>query len=52
MYKDLINLGSYYKEKYNNSDYDYFIFGGIKPLAPTTINRRKEKACQLSGIKK
>ena len=25
-------------------NYDYFIFGGIKPLAPTTIDRHKKKA--------
>lgn len=52
MYKDLIYLKRLYENKYKKIDYDYFIFGGIKPLAPTSINRRKAKACQLSGIKK
>lgn len=52
MYKNLIDLEFYYNKKYNKTNYDYFIFGGIKPLAPTSINRRKEKACLLAGIKK
>lgn len=42
---DLLQLKKYYCKKYNDYNYDYFIFGGKKPLAPTTINRYKEKAC-------
>lgn len=49
--KDLLNLKKYYIKKYNLIDFDYFIFGGIKPLAPTTINRYKIKACQKANIK-
>ena len=30
--------------------FDYFIFGGSKPLAPTTINRYKIKACKKSNL--
>lgn len=52
LYFNLLKLKKYYQNKYNNYNYDYFIFGGMKPLSPTSINRRKEKACQLSGIKK
>lgn len=29
---------------------DYFIFGGIKPLSPTTIDRYKIKACKTSNL--
>lgn len=29
-----------------------FIFGGIKPLAPTTIGRKKNKYCDLANVKK
>ena len=36
---------------YNKSNFDYFIFGGIKPLAPTTINRYKVKACQKANLR-
>lgn len=52
LYKELINLKNEYDKKYNYKNYDYFIFGGIKPLSPTSINRRKEKACKLANIKK
>ncbi len=30
---------------------DYYIFGGIKPLAPTTIDRYKLKACNKANLK-
>ena len=39
-----------YFKKYGNS-IDYFIFGGLKPLAPTTIDRYKIKACNKAKIK-
>lgn len=48
--KDLLNLKNIYKEKYSLSD-DLFIFGGIKPLSPTTINRRKIKACEKANLR-
>ena len=38
--------------KYNSENYDYFIFGGLKSLAPTTINRYKEKACIKANLRK
>ena len=44
-----------YKEECKNivcfSD-DWYIFGGIKPLAPSTIGRRLKKYCELAGVKK
>jgi len=51
LYKDLIKLKQYYIEKYKDENYDYFIFGGIKPLAPTTINRHKIKACNKAELR-
>lgn len=48
---DLDNLKKYYEEKYKNINCDYFIFGGIKPLAPTTINRKKIIACKKANIR-
>lgn len=48
---NLLKLKKYYIKKYNNTNYDYFIFGGIKPLAPTTINRYKIKACEKANLK-
>lgn len=37
-------LKKYYVKKYGCFSVDYFIFGGPKPLAPTTIDRHKKKA--------
>lgn len=45
--KDLLNLKNIYKD-FND---DFFIFGGKKPLAPTTINRRKLKACKKANLR-
>ena len=48
--KDLLVLKKYYLERFKE-DQDFFIFGGIKPLSPTTINRHKFKACNLANIR-
>lgn len=48
---DLLKLKNYYQKKYNDYNYDYFIFGGKKPLSPTTITNHKNKACDLANIK-
>lgn len=48
--KDLENLKNIYKSKYDFTE-DFFIFGGIKPLSPSTINRRKKLACEKANIR-
>ena len=48
---DLLSLKKYYEKVYNKSNFDYFVFGGIKPLSPTTINRYKIKACERANIR-
>lgn len=45
--KDLLDLKKYY----NGWNQDYFIFGGSKPLAPTTVNRYKFKACKKANLR-
>lgn len=45
--KDIQDLKRYY----NGWNLDYFIFGGSKPLAPTTINRHKKRACQKANLR-
>lgn len=45
--KDILDL----KKEYVGCNSDYFIFGGSKPLAPTTINRYKLKACQRANLR-
>jgi len=39
-----------YLKKYGYG-FDYFIFGGNKPLSPTTIDRHKLNACNKSNLK-
>lgn len=38
------------KKFYGNNNFDYFIFGGSKPLAPTTIDRYKKNACIKANL--
>ena len=47
---DLLNLKKIYQKKYNYFNDNFYIFGGIKPLASTTINRYKLKACEKAKI--
>lgn len=39
-----------YYLKYCGSVFDYFIFGGKKPLSPTSCNRYKHNACLKTGM--
>ena len=48
---DLLKLKKIYLKKYRKFDDNFYIFGGIKPLAPTTINRYKINACNKCGLK-
>lgn len=45
--RDILDL----KSKYDGWNLDYFIFGGSKPLAPTTVNRYKLMACQKANLR-
>ena len=45
--KDLLEL----KKCYKGCNDDYFIFGGIKPLSPSTINRYKKRACIKANLR-
>lgn len=49
--KELLKLQKSYIKKYGNTNYDYFVFGGLKPLAPTSIDRYKAKACMERNIR-
>lgn len=40
-----------YVKKYSDCNCDYFIFGGMKPLAPTTIDRHKKDAYKKANLK-
>lgn len=47
----LFILKCYYIKIYGNDSNDYFIFGGKKPLSPTTLKRYKHKACVNSNVR-
>lgn len=49
--KDLLKLKKYYIKKYGFYNYDYFVFGGIKPLAPTSVDRYKKRACEKANLR-
>lgn len=46
----LLVLKCMYVKKYCDEGYDYFIFGGKKPLSPTSITRYKHNACKKMNI--
>lgn len=47
---DLLNLSIIYKKKYDNFNDEFYLFGGIKPLSSTTINRKKINACKKANL--
>lgn len=46
----IYHLKSYYIKKYGNTETDYFIFGGVKPLSSTTADRYKKEACKKAKL--
>ena len=52
---ELINklnlLKKYYQQCVDFND-NWFIFGGLNPLAPSTIGRKKNKYCDIAKVKK
>lgn len=46
----LLELKEYYKNTIGFSN-DWFIFGGIKPLSTTTVERKKNHYCKVSDVK-
>ena len=40
------------EKKYTNFTNDWFVFGDILPLATTTIQKRRDKLVELSGVKR
>lgn len=49
--KKLTHLKQYYKQ-FDEFNDNWYIFGGKSPLAPTTVERKKNKWCELANIKK
>ena len=44
-------LKKYYFKVYGSFNNDYFIFGGLKPLSTTTLDRYKSKACSKAHLR-
>ena len=44
-------LKKLYKKQFGYFDIDFYIFGGAKSLAPTTIERYKNNACKKANVK-
>lgn len=49
---ELKKLKEYYITKYGFFNNNFYVFGGIKPLSPSTIERKKNKYCDLAHIKR
>lgn len=47
----LKRLQKYYNKKYNNFNNKFYVFGGIQPLACTTIRRKKNEYCKMARVK-
>lgn len=48
---ELNNLQEHYITNFGYFKNNFYIFGGIKPLAPTTIERKKNNYCSIANIK-
>ena len=48
---EIKQLSEYYNTKFNDFNNNFYIFGGVKPLSPTTIDRRKNKYCDIANVK-
>lgn len=49
--KSIYKLKKYYIKLYDCDVFDYYVFGGKKPLSPTSVNRFKNKACLKMNIR-
>lgn len=49
---ELKKLIKYYNKNYNNFNENFFLFGGDKPIAPTTLERKKNEYCKIANVKR
>lgn len=50
--KEILDLRKYYSTNYKEFNDKFFIFGGLQPIAPTTLTRKKDKWCELANVKR
>ena len=48
---ELTNLIKYYSKNYTDFNINFFLFGGNKPIAATTLERKKNEYCKLAKVK-
>ena len=48
---ELKRLVKYYSKIYDNFNTNFFLFGGDKPIATTTLERKKNEYCKKAGVK-
>lgn len=48
--KEIEQLREYYSTYYNDFNNNFYIFGGNKPLTPTTITRKKNQYCRIANV--
>lgn len=48
---DIKKLIFYYSKKYNDFNNSFYLFGGKKPISPTTLERKKNYYCNKAGVK-
>ena len=49
--KELLNLKKHYYNLYGFFDNNFYVFGGVKPIATTTLERKKNTYCELANVK-
>lgn len=49
--RELKKLVKYYKKNYDDFNDDFFLFGGNKPIAYTTLERKKNLYCEVANVK-
>ena len=52
LYFQINKLKKIYQKKYNYFNNDMYIFGGIKPISTTTLDRYKNKYCDKAKVKR
>lgn len=48
----LLQLIKYYKRNYDTFNKDFYLFGGVNPIATTTLDRKKNEYCDIADVKR
>ena len=49
---EILDLRDYYITKFSDFNNNFYIFGGNKSIPPTTLTRKKDYYCDISGVKR